>query len=82
MSEEAKVEAQTQAPEEGKKKGISEEKLELIIAILLGVTAILTAWASWISSLHGGNQATNYTTSNNISADGNSRWNEGGKRLQ
>ena len=76
MSEEAKVEAQTQAPEEGKKKGISEEKLELIIAILLGVTAILTAWASWISSLHGGNQATNYTESNNLSAMGNSMYNE------
>ena len=58
------------------KKGISEAKLELIIAILLGVTAILTAWASWIGSLHGGNQATNYTQSNNLSAMGNSMYNE------
>ena len=58
------------------KKGISEEKLEAIIAILLGVTAILTAWAGWISSLHGGNQATNYTKSNNLSAMGNSMYNE------
>ncbi len=37
------------------KSGISEQKLEVIIAILLGVTAILMAWAGWISSLHGGN---------------------------
>ena len=58
------------------KKGISEEKLEIIIAILLGVTAILTAWAGWIGSLHGGNQATNYTQSNNLSAMGNSMYNE------
>ena len=59
-----------------KKGGISEAKLEIIIAILLGVTAILMAWAGWISSLHGGNQATNYTQSNNLSAMGNSMYNE------
>lgn len=64
-----------------KKGGISEEKLEVIIAILLGVTAILTAWASWISSLHGGNQATNYTQSNNLSAMGNSMYNEASQNL-
>lgn len=62
--------------EESKKGGISEQKLEVIIAILLGVTAILMAWAGWISSLHGGNQATNYTQSNNLSAMGNSMYNE------
>ena len=58
------------------KSGISEQKLEVVIAILLGVTAILMAWAGWISSLHGGNQATNYTQSNNLSAMGNSMYNE------
>ncbi len=74
MSEE--VNMKTEVTTEEKKKGISEEKLELLIAILLGVTAILTAWASWISSLHGGNQATNYTESNNLSSLGNSMYNE------
>ncbi len=67
-------------PAETKKKGflpwLDENRLEMVIAIFLGITALLTAWATWIGSLHGGNQATNYTTSNNISADGNSRWNE------
>ena len=67
------VEAKAETAE---KKGISEEKLEIIIAILLGVTAILTAWAGWVGSLHGGNQATNYTQSNNLSAQGNSMYNE------
>ena len=55
---------------------LNEGRLETLIAIFLGVTAVLTAWATWIGSLHGGNQATNYTTSNNISAEGNSMWNE------
>ncbi len=74
MSE--KVTTETQGAAGEKKSGINESTLELIIAILLGVTAILTAWASWISSLHGGNQATNYTESNNLSAMGNSMYNE------
>ena len=58
------------------KKVFTEDRLEIIIAIFLGITALLTAWASWISGLHGGNQATNYTTSNNLSATGNSMYNE------
>ena len=60
----------------GKKVFFTEERLEMFIAIFLGITALLTAWAPWIGSLHGGNQATNYTTSNNIAAEGNSMWNE------
>jgi hypothetical protein len=51
--------------------------LELVIVIMLGVTALLMAWASWIGALHGGNQATNYTVSNNLAAEGNSEYNAG-----
>lgn len=58
-----------------------EEVLEIIVAIMLGVTALLTAWATWIGSLHGGNQATNYTKSNNLSAEGNSEYNEAAQSL-
>lgn len=54
-----------------------EHLIEIIVVILLGVTALLTAWASWIGSLHGGNQATNYTTSNNLASEGNSEYNAG-----
>lgn len=64
-----------------KKKRSKEEILEIIVAIFLGVTALATAWASWIGSLHGGNQATNYTTSNNLSAEGNSMYNEAAQNL-
>lgn len=64
-----------------KVKKTKEELLEILVVIMLGVTALLIAWASWVGSLHGGNQATNYTKSNNISADGNSRWNEASQLL-
>lgn len=60
-----------------KKKFWNDNRIEVFVAVLLGVTALLTAWASWISSLHGGNQATNYTKSNNLAADGNSDYNAG-----
>ena len=75
MSEE-NVKVETAETEGKKKKEIDESKLELVPAIFLGITAILTAWATWIGSLHGGNQATNYTKSNNLSAQGNSMYNE------
>lgn len=58
-----------------------EEILEIVIALFLGITALATAWASWIGSLHGGNMSTNYTRSNNLAADGNARWNEASQSL-
>ena len=39
------------------------------------VLRLLTAWATWIGSLHGGNQSTNYTKSNNLASEGNSEYN-------
>ena len=60
-----------------KKKFFSENRIELLCAIFLGITALLTAWATWIGSLHGGNQATNYTKSNNLASEGNSEYNSG-----
>ena len=60
-----------------KKKGLSENAIEILVAVFLGITALLTAWATWIGSLHGGNQATNYTTSNNLASEGNSEYNAG-----
>lgn len=74
--EAAKSEAAAPESTGKKKKEIDETKLELLVAVFLGITALLTAWATWIGSLHGGNQATNYTRSNNLSAQGNSMYNE------
>lgn len=64
-----------------KEKRSKEDILEIVIAIFLGITALATAWASWIGSLHGGNMSTNYTRSNNLAADGNARWNESSQSL-
>ena len=73
MSEEkAKKEEKTSGE---KKSFLDENKLEIITVILLGITALLTAWASYVGSIHGGNQATNYATSNNLSSDGNALYN-------
>ena len=54
---------------ETKTKKSREQIIEILTAVFLGITALATAWASWIGSLHGGNQSTNYTTSNNLSAE-------------
>lgn len=77
-TEDTKVETKTEKKEKKPSKFMSfftEERVEIIVAILLGVTALLTAWASWIGSLHGGNQATNYTKSNNLASEGNAEYN-------
>ncbi len=65
--------AKYEAP--GKKKFFTSNRIEVICAVFLGITALLTAWATWIGSLHGGNQATNYTKSNNLAAEGNAEYN-------
>ena len=61
-------------------KGINSEKFskvfEMIVAILLGIAAVVTAWAAWQASLYDGNQAQAYTEGNAMLADGNERWNE------
>lgn len=61
------------------KTDINSEKFskafELFIAIVLGLTAVLTAYASWQGSLYGGIQAQNYTEGNATLADGNERYN-------
>ena len=72
-------ENQNSAP--AKQKRSKEDILEIVIAVFLGITALATAWASWIGSLHGGNMSTNYTKSNNLAADGNARWNEASQAL-
>lgn len=74
-------EVNTEKPVRVKEKRSFDEILEICIVVFLGITALLTAWATWIGSLHGGNQATNYTKSNNMSADGNARWNQAAQDL-
>ena len=75
------MENKNNADSSAKKKLDMDKLTELIIVIMLGVTALLTAWASWIGSLHGGNQATNYATSNNLASEGNSEYNAGVQQM-
>lgn len=41
----------------------------------MGLTTLLVAWVGWIGSLHGGQQATNYTESNNLASQGTAAYN-------
>ncbi len=68
-------------PSKHNEKRSKDEIIELIVVIMLGITALLTAWGSWIGSLHGGNQATSYTTSNNLASEGNSEYNAGVQQM-
>lgn len=78
MSDETKAITEEAVSEKPKKKPLlSENAVEVLVAVFLGITALLTAWATWIGSLHGGNQSTNYTTSNNLASEGNSEYNAG-----
>lgn len=58
-----------------------DKVFELVIAILLGITAVITAWAAWQGSLYDSTQAKYYTLGNATLADGNSRWNEASQNL-
>lgn len=59
-----------------KLKNISKEKrLSILVTVALGVATLLVAWAGWIGALHGGNQSTNYTKSNNLASEGNAEYN-------
>lgn len=61
----------------GDGKFLTDKKLETLVAILLGVATLLSAWAAWISSLHGGVQSINFTKSNNIASEGTAEYNLG-----
>ncbi len=70
------------AKEKTERKPIDREALiELIVAIMLGVVALTSAWGGWIGSLHGGNQASNYTEANTLASEGNAMYNEGAQTL-
>lgn len=56
---------------------LTAKRLETIVAILLGITTLLSAWASWIGHLHGGIQSINFTKSNNASSQGTAEYNLG-----
>lgn len=58
-----------------RKTALTAKRIETIVAILLGVTTLLSAWASWISHLHGGLQSIHFTESNNTASEGTAEYN-------
>lgn len=60
-----------------RKTVVTAKRVETVVAILLGVTTLLSAWASWIGSLHHGIQAINFTKSNNMASEGTAEYNMG-----
>ena len=73
----AKSEARPDNAIKDRKKVLTAKRLETIIAILLGITTLFSAWASWIGHLHGGIQAINFTRSNNMASQGTAEYNLG-----
>ena len=61
----------------GRKPFITAKKLETVVAILLGIATLLSAWASWIGTLHSGIQSINFTKSNNMASEGTAEYNLG-----
>lgn len=60
-----------------KKPFWTEKKIEAVVAVFLGITTLVSAWSSWIGSLHSGIQAINFTKSNNIASEGTAEYNLG-----
>lgn len=60
-----------------KKSATISKRFETVIAILLGITTLLSAWASWIGHLHGGIQSINFTKSNSMASQGTAEYNLG-----
>ncbi|MBQ7715554.1 MAG: hypothetical protein IJT70_06770 [Clostridia bacterium] len=56
---------------------LTPKRLETLVAILLGVTTLLSAWAAWIAHLHGGIQSINFTKSNHAASEGSAEYNLG-----
>ena len=65
------------SPASAQKTILTPKRIETIVAILLGVTTLLSAWAAWIAHLHGGIQSINFTESNNMSSQGSAEYNLG-----
>ena len=60
-----------------RKTVLTAKRLETVIAILLGITTLLSAWASWIGHLHGGLQSIHFTESNNTASEATAQFNYG-----
>ena len=58
-----------------RKTVLTAKRLETVVAVLLGITTLLSAWAAWISHLHGGLQSIHFTESNNTASQSTAEFN-------
>ena len=67
MAESSSIEIDVsgEAADSEKRRIRKEKAIETATAVLLGVTTLLTAWATWIGSLHEGLEQIHFTESNN-----------------
>lgn len=52
-----------------KKEARKERVLETVTAILLGITTLLSAWATWVGSVHTGHELIHFTESNHTASN-------------
>lgn len=72
MANENENATNAQTPEANVASPSSETKrdnLQVVIAILLAITALLTAYATWMSQLHASNEAANYAYAGRLSTE-------------
>ena len=63
------------------KKKSTAQIVEFVIVVMLGITAVATAWSSWQGGLHGSQMDQKYTQSNNLASEGNAEYNAGVQAL-
>ncbi len=47
-------------------KSASEKLMEVLVVVMLGLSAFMIAWVSWVAATHAGAQSLKFTTSNNL----------------
>ena len=65
----------------GQEKERKSNRIEFIVVVMLGITAVATAWSTWQGGLHGSQMDQKYTMANNLTSEANSMYNEGVQNL-
>ncbi len=80
MSEVAQAVSQEPAHEPAQKQGFLRRNIEVVLAILLGLVSIATAYASFQGSLYGGAMTQSYTIGSNLATEAESLYLEGNQQ--
>lgn len=64
-----------------KRIGNLDRKIEIIVAIFLGLTALSTGWSGWMESLHSSCQASHFAQANRLASEGHAMINEASQHM-